>query len=276
MGYTKNEFINNFSIPEEQLWIEEGVNYRWQKDLIRKNGIFDKDIIPEISIFTGITTKELNLLWSLCNRKTVLDDIMHHTGSDEYGLITKAYLAAAIIRGIYHDYVAKHFSNQIYHHPLRKEYLPQDNLDKNSILNIELPLSFKLYIFLIFNCSFQEKQLEAKIETFVHNISLSRDAYAREIIYFNEHNFYDAAVDEAINNARIARIRTYPKYSDSLINLFIVSATTLLGSFLLSGWEGAAVGFGASIPTILKIDLGERVAQASFSSTKRQIGRAHD
>ena len=265
----KKDFINDFSTPEVQLWIEEGVNYRWQKDFIRKNGIFDRDIIPAIAIFTGMTVKELSLLWTFCNRKSVLDDIIQHTDSDEYKMITNAYLAAAIIRGIYHDYVAKYISNQIYHHPLRKGYLPEDSLDKNSILNVEFPLSFKLYILLILSCSFQEKQLRSRIDTFVHNVSLSREAYAKEIICFNEHNFYDAAIDEAIRNARIAKIRAYPKYSDSLINFLIILATTLLGSFLLNGWEGTVLGLGTSAPTILKIDLGEKIAQASFSSVKK-------
>ena len=262
-------FAEDFSTPEVQLWIEEGVNYRWQKDFIRKNGIFDRDIIPAIAIFTGMTVKELSLLWTFCNRKSVLDDIIQHTDSDEYKMITNAYLAAAIIRGIYHDYVAKYISNQIYHHPLRKGYLPEDSLDKNSILNVEFPLSFKLYILLILSCSFQEKQLRSRIDTFVHNVSLSREAYAKEIICFNEHNFYDAAIDEAIRNARIAKIRAYPKYSDSLINFLIILATTLLGSFLLNGWEGTVLGLGTSAPTILKIDLGEKIAQASFSSVKK-------
>ena len=265
----KNKFINDFSMPEVQLWIEEGVNYRWQKDIIRKNGIFDKDIITDISILTGITVKELNLLWSFGNRKSVLDDIIKHTGSDEYRLITRAYLAAAIIRGIYHDYVARQFSNQIYHHPLRSKYLPQDNLDKDLTLSIELPLSFKLYVFLIFCCSFQEKHLENRIKSFVHNIALSRKAYAAGNINFNEYDYYDAAINEVVRSARTAGIRAYPKHIDSLINFCIISATTLIGSFLLNGWAGAAVGFGASTPTIFKIDLGEKVAQASFCSSKR-------
>lgn len=245
---------NNFSN-----WLQGGISFSWTEHSNRLGGLFDFQFIPEISRILDVPTDELEKVWNLSKNKKVLEDCSKNiTDENNFSIMKDAYVVSALLRGRYHDYLARDSSLQIIHHPIRLPILPSSK----GKTRIEFPVSnVESYLsHIILASTFAEKSLNNKIKCWEENMRRVRKEALRGSIDLRQKDYDDVAYELALKAAEQSNIRIHSKLFTDALDATVALGVGVFTSFFLVGWSSFIVG-GIAYAASKKTEIGENAAR---------------
>lgn len=189
----------------------------------------------------------------------------------DFELAKDAFIASAILRGGFHEFVACQMRWQILHHPIRQHIL----VPLSQGVEHRIPWTYVYLAQIIANGAMEEQKLKDRIICWTENIRITQEAYCQNIIskIIKKELKKKEALDLAIKIAKELQIRVYPHSLDNQLELAVMSGitlgTSLLGSWIVFPWgalAGAVIGGNAWISGMSK-PWGRRIAQAMKLTT---------
>jgi hypothetical protein len=210
-------------------WMDWGVENAWMEHAANFNGLIDRDFKDQISAITGIDRSELDRLSGLtADCAYVRRLIQLRNLHSDYQTVYTAFLAAALVRGLYHLYIASHFGLQAAPHPLRTYFLSNNALGLPLIprrmvqrsFAFDATIAYYLATILIHG-SARERDLSSRLMLWVDNVKKMRSyLYASDASSaFNLRYSGADARQTAMDIAKRARIRTYPQDWETFVDL---------------------------------------------------------
>ncbi len=108
-----------------QLWLNAHHNHVWLDMSERVGAVFNEPMIHPLSQILGASENEVAEVHRISARPQKLRELLENPSqvNDGLNLLNKAFLAAFLIRGKYHNDIAQRRNLQIYHHCVRAEML---------------------------------------------------------------------------------------------------------------------------------------------------------
>lgn len=176
--------VNNLHSGNENFnfWMDWVLHNALKEHSIRFSGLFDTFFLPAVAKVLDITLKEANQLHILSKK---YDDVykLADGGKEDYRLLTKGYIASAMLRGIINNKNAELCGIQIKHHPIRELVLPE-----TSKLSENFPLSNTASFLIgeIIRGAMHQKSLKEKIYVYVENVRKARNYCNSHLALFDD------------------------------------------------------------------------------------------
>ena len=249
--------------PSFQPWVRWHAKYELVEHSGRLNGLFDFQFLEQIADVLNVTPREIKQLWdrsrdpaaveALCRR--ILADNM----TEEDQSIVEAWLTSLLMRGAYHDELARSRNRQNYRHPVRS--FLQYNVDPskaNTTLYIPDPAE-KYFASILLGISVKaDKSPSRRIKLYNHNAAKAREARSSGALILSSKKSTKAAgsvtdevgLDRAIREAswmiRNGVLDVGGSKATSTFEIAGELSTTAIG-FALTPWAGLAVGVASAI-----------------------------
>lgn len=248
-------------------WEQWSIENAWVDHARRLNGLFNAEMIEELAIVFGVKSNDLRFLWKkTTDLKQVQTWSQGKNLDSDFKLARDAYLAAAILRGRYHDDVATKMNLDILHHPIRQHVLIP--IAEGTIYRI--PEAIETLSQIIVKSAMDEKRPEDRVVCLAENLRTVRLSFHQGSLEHlcNPEIEGDKAIDLAIDTVKSLHLRVHSRSIEKFLELGTIGSTititTLVGTMILFPWgtiAGASISVGASVLG-LKKSLGKREAQA--------------
>ena len=273
IGDAKAAIVRTKQDPGYQQWEQWAIGNAFVDHSKRLNGLFNHEMVEELSLVLNIPEDELKKLWNKTRRIKQLELWSKGKCLDsDFEVARDAFVAAAILRGRYHDEVAKRMNWWHMHHPIRRYIL----LPVYKANAYRISEALNCLVAITITAAMEERKTEARVGCWVENIIRLKEAFSHGRLddTIASDALQDKAVDLAIEKAKQLEIRTYPKslpkYIEYVLVGIIAGLTTVPGAVMLHepwtslvvGAAGTATGIAASVYGLTKGPLGTRVAQA--------------
>lgn len=248
-------------------WEQWAIEHAWVDHSYRLNGLFNAEMIDELALILKVQSNDLKTLWT---KTTDLQQVKNWSQGrnldSDFELTRDAFIAATILRGRFHDFIASQMQWQIVHHPIRQHIL----IPLSEGTGYRIPETVEYLAQIIANSAMEEQNPKDRILCWTENIQVAQEAYCQNVIpeILNPELRQEEARDLAIKIAKKLQIRVYPHSLGNQLEWAIVLGTTLatslLGLWIVFPWgalAGGVIGVGAWISGISK-PWGRRAAQA--------------
>ena len=240
-------------------WIQYHLEHNFIEFSSRLHGLFNIEFIPQIALITRMPEKEIVDTWKLsCDIEFLRSISKKQQDNCQISLIKDAFTLSSLLRGYYHDVLAKYSHLQIIHHPFRKSILP--NLPADQLIFQESDTDVFLSTIILAGAISQRNQ-HNRIQTWIESITKARKGFYCGSIDLRDKEINSVALDIAINAAKSLGIRTSASWIDKLIDILISLGVTVFSTFILQGWEAMVLsatysglqskGVGKSINTLV-------------------------
>jgi hypothetical protein len=242
------------------------ITHGWVEHSQRLNGLFDAEFTPCISAVLDIDQKELAQISEIGRDiKAVGRYALHQPDEDAFRLLKEAFVVSALIRGRYHESVARRSDWQIIHHPIRQPVLPSA-MGKPAV---EFPVNTLQYLSnIILASAFAEKGHDARLACWTENVRKARSPALAGEIDLQAKGTDQVALDLAVRDAKRIGIRTHPSQIEQAFDAGAALGVGVLTSFYLVGWQSFAVAGGTYLASRSK-DIGARVMSGLYSRKSR-------
>jgi len=260
-------------------WLNPNVSDKWTdrwpgfniEHSRRLDGLMDRTFLSEISSILNKSEPELQRIWTLSCDTTLLEEYAkHQPDDDDFRLMRDAFVVSALVRGVYHDYVAKDSGWQIMHHPLRQAALPRSL--KRSAGEYPVSNTQRYFSSIILAGAFKQRTLDARVKCWGENVSKARGPALTGDIDLGLKGNDDVAKDVAIRAAQRLHITTHSKQAIKILDEALNAAWALGGlvltSFLLSPWEAAGVSAAMYAATRVVTAKEESIGNLLVSATR--------
>jgi len=182
-----------------------------------------------------------------------------------YGLVSRAHVLSILLRGRYHDLVARSAGIQVMHHPVRAPMLPKLSEQDLPPVPYELTNSERFMAQLLWASGFAERDADRRIRLWSDNVRLVRTAVLAEAIDLPHRTSETRALDTAVD---AARIRAHSRLVDDAIDLLLAAGVGVLTSFVVNGWPVMLTTLASYVGS-RKEQIGTRVAKQALDSNRR-------
>lgn len=256
-------------------WLDWAVANIWEEHSRRLNGLFDPDFVPEIAAVLCVSESELRAAWKLSSDPKKAAAIAKRREKDgQFGLLCDAYIISALIRGVYHDYVAQGNSWQIMHHPLRHGIFPDSGLSQADDYHVS---NTERYFSNILMASAFSEPRGSRVDSWTHNTIAARKAVRVGAIDLRPKDHEEIALQVAIRAAKALDIRFHTKRIDQALGVASSLGFGSLASFTLTGWAGilasaGLTGAGMAAQVLAKDKDPARRIVGIYSASDRRVG----
>jgi len=248
-------------------WLERAITTSWVEHSERLGGLYNEEFIPVLSQILNVSTSELSQVHKMSRDLNLLRSyVAIWPDDDDLRLMTDAYAISALLRGRYHDYVARKSNLQIIHHPFREQFLPRQKKSgkiRFFVSNTERHLSN-----IVLASAFAEQGEKQRVSCWLENVLRIRKAVLTGAIDTRQKDYDKVALDLAVDAARRVNIRIHSRWLDDVLDAAFAVGIGTLTSFVLDPWLGFAGGvieYGIS----RKVDIGKEVAHLVFDTQAR-------
>jgi len=229
----KRRFSNLRQNDETQHWMDWSIRSAWEEHAQNFGGLIDEKLIPQLALILETSQKDLLKLQKQTSKPEVVKDLVKRKPNTElYHMTYNCFLLGALLRGLYHELVAKYHEEQIVHHPLRIPFLPQ--LKGESFIFDQTTVENHL-INIVLHDSLCEKTTEGRLSRWAENIRKIRDA--------NRHGYWQIDIRpraepndtlrQAVDAARTLGLVVHSKKLEEFLAK-TAKATIDIGSYLLT------------------------------------------
>ncbi|MBI5779824.1 MAG: hypothetical protein HZA49_10295 [Planctomycetes bacterium] len=216
-------------------WINLAVKHAWVEHSKRLRGLFNAEFIPQLALILNIEKRELERIRRLSCDLKILKDYSNRIPNDsEFRTMWDCYIVSALIRGVYHDYVAKKSKYQIIHHPFRVPVL--DKLNSSASSDYDISNTQNYFASIILASAYAEKTPNNRISCWAENVLKARNAMSYEYIDLPSKHHDTIALNLAVESARKIGIRTYSRRTEKILNIICDCGVGLLKMFTLNPW----------------------------------------
>ncbi len=256
-------------------WEKWTIPHAWVDHSYRLQGLFDIEMIRELSFVLQIPQKNLKKLW----KKTA--DIhqvkMWSKGKNldnDFDLAKDAFIASAILRGKYHHIIATLEGWDIMPHPMRQHFMiPFSKGDKYEISWIA-----EYFSHIIFNSAMTEQKPQDRILHWTKNIQRAQEAYfGKEINELDNLEFNESeGFEQAQITAKKINIKFYShlleEQIDAALRSGILLTTGVTGIYFLDvPWSLIPIVIGGIADIIKEKKKPSRKIAQTLTSTKKNL-----
>lgn len=175
-----------------------------------------------------------------------------------------AYVVSALIRGRYHDYVARKSGQQIMHHPLRRGVLPtaRGSHQEFPVANTE-----RYFASIVLAAAFSQRR-KLRVASWTDSVLSARRAMDAEELDLRPKEEENVALETAVRVAKQLDIRAHSSVLDRALETTAALGIGALTSFWLEGW----VGFAVSAGVIASSAAGKEAGQGHRSYSPSRFG----
>ena len=228
-------------------WIEWSATKAWHSHSARLHGLFDTSFSRHIAKLLSLTEDEVLELHRQSLDPKSLDSLIgnrHGHRYKDFALMSRAYIASTILRGKYHDEVAKLTSLQIKHHPIRSLIC-----SGGTRAPVSFPVSntlSALSTMLIHGAACQKKTSD-RLACWVENINRVKPLLASGREEVGPKDTDHAAIDVAARIAREAAIHMGDRRFTTLLELGLSLGVGILTHVTLSPWLALPAAAAAKV-----------------------------
>jgi len=245
---------------------ENMVVHTWPA-LVGPQEIFEKRNIRVISQITGTSQRELRRVYEASKDGRSLRRFAADPSSDNelLAIVWHAFLVDLLIRGRYHDEVARMHGSQVLHHPARSPILGRlyGTHTRYGVTNTDRAFSN-----ILLAGSLAERTQQKRIDLWLENIFKARKAAQQGGLDLVAQEDNKVAERIAAERAMELGLRTHALLFDEVTDAAIATGTGLMTSFLLSGWVDVAIAVGMYAAARSE-ELGSRAGRLAFERRKR-------
>lgn len=244
-------------------WLATALGSNREATTLRVGGLFDLSLRSPLSAVLEVSDEELVRAWEHSGEAATLGP-----DSDLYALVSRAHVLSILLRGRFHDLVARGAGIQVMHHPVRAPMLPDLAEADLPPVAYELTNSERFMAQLLWASGFRELDADRRIRLWSDNVRLVRTAVLTEMIDLPQRTSETRALDTAVDAARSAGVRAHSRLVDDAIDLLVAAGVGALTSFVVNGWPDMLTTL-ASYAGSRKEQLGARVANQVLDSSRR-------
>jgi len=248
-------------------WLESEVELQWENHSQASNGLFNETLVPEISSVLNIPLEELRRLLILSRDRETVRQYCKTTDGADFHTTCDSYVLAALLRGVYHDYLARDRRQQILHHQLRRNPRLLPKVLRKPRMIVPIPNTAEYLARIILGSAAREAKSK-RIQAYSHYLANGREAHFRESIDLSHKTYDSAAKDAAVAAARRLGIHTVPQVAYRLIDLAAAAGIGVITSFFVDPFWSLTIGGGSYVASLHK-DVGERIGEAALDTRKR-------
>ena len=270
--------------PSFEDWLSWSITNQWVNHAVSLNGLFDQQFIPELALMLNCARGEIEQIYvRSCDLREVEHWSREQPSSEDFQLVTNAFVISALLRGRYHDHLAEAESLQILHHPFRNLVLPPQKEDSAFMLsNTE-----GYFTSIILASALGESTVEQRISNWAQNVVKSRAAVRMGAVDLSQKASHSVAEDLAMKAVKQLNLRVHPRRVAKSLDLLLdalVTGTAGCLSFALIVWTGgplyvsvpiaaaADVAFKGAVKRVTGESPGEKAASLLYGRS----GRLHD
>ena len=253
--------------PEFPQWSAVARDLFWLHHTRMHASLFNPEFTPHIAVLLHVSTADLDRIQRLSREESIVRHwLKTNLAGEDAKLAHDAWVAAALIRGRVHEYVASHSGIHLAGHPFRKPVeRPLKSVQGESVYNSE-----EYLVKIIVGSALLETTQERRVVTWVENIVKARTAIEIEQIALPPARTDSDAERHAAQAARTCRISA----SNSRIRRELEVATALLiGGILTVGISPWAAPIGpvtaASYRHYRGESIGDGLARFMLDTTRR-------
>ncbi len=261
----KNDYRDFLARSPEDIaeWMDWSIHSAWVEHTQNFGNLIDAQFIPQFARILDVTKKDLLDLQRLTGS---LDAVKHFVrkrpDTDAFNMTYECFLLGTLLRGLYHDYLARQGTQQVAHHPFREVFLPKTAAQSLAYdeTNVEYYLAN-----IVLRSALLEKKLEFRLARWADNIRRIRTANRlgyEEIDLISEEE-PDLAKKKALKAAKTVGIDVHPRWAEELANA-LPSAVIFAAGFQLDPYSCTAISAGYYLFS-RKIDIGKRVARKIYT-----------
>ncbi|MCK4283486.1 MAG: hypothetical protein KAX44_04145 [Candidatus Brocadiae bacterium] len=245
-------------------WLASAVLWAWPEHSHRLVGLFDKAFVPEVSRILQVQEHYLEEL----HEQSCDVELLRHYSKDpprkrDFYVLRDAYAVSALLRGVYHELVARKDGLVVMHHPMRNSFL---RVGKPETV---VPVNTAQYLArIVLRGAFAEKTLPKRISCYMENVRRVRGELLQGAFDLDATQYHQVAVEKAARAAKQARIRTHSRRLEEIIQVAVASGAGILTAFCITGCPALAVVAGTYL-----VERRRRVGAAIASAvvdTKRR------
>ncbi|MEV6349436.1 hypothetical protein [Actinoplanes sp. NPDC051851] len=244
-------------------WLATALGANREATALRVGGLFDLGMRAPLCAVLQVSDQELEQAWQHSTEAAVLGP-----DSDLYALVSRAHLLCILLRGRYHDLVARSAGIQVMHHPVRAPMLPDLPETNNPPVPYELTNSERFMAQLLWASGFTERNVDRRIRLWADNVRLVRVGVLTETIDLPHRTSETRALDTAVDAARNVGVRTHARLIDDGIDLLVAAGFGVLTSFVVNGWPDMIATLAAYAGSHRE-KLGTSVAKQALDNNRR-------
>ncbi|MBU0509825.1 hypothetical protein KKH27_13460 [bacterium] len=222
-------------------WRESDLQLSWGAHAKRHGGLFEEEYIPIISSVIGCSEANLRSLLKKSRRSNEVARLLRATQSTECGEMYRAYLASALLRGVYHHYYAQGEGLRVFHHPFRM-YGSLPKLRTNDRVEDKRTNTEVAFASILLNSSLQERTAARRVSLWAESLGASRECLRSSPGLLADCPTPDAAIDSAVAAARRWNIRTHSKGIDLAADILAQIVVTGALAFTVGPFWASAGG----------------------------------
>jgi len=271
-GTIQKAFATLRTDPSFAPWLGFSIREAWVEHSRRLGGLFNRELIGLIAKVLDLEEPAVLVAWEKsCDLSRLEEDASRILESPEYCVMRDAYVVAGLIRGRFHEHVAKDSGSQIIQHPFRSVIaLPTYRLP---CAQVEFSNSASYLANIILAGSLSESGYGRRIEAWLHNVLLSRNAISQGEVDLPHKPTHESALSHAIGVAKKVGLRTHARLLDDVVDAAVGAGIGYLTSFVLVGWTAFGVGAAVGLSSRRK-RIGEQLNALAFERTSRLVGLA--
>ncbi len=226
-----------------QNWIDWSAPHAWHSYVSRSGGIFDTAYLAYVATILDISEREALDLHRRSADPGEISRLVAVRGQD-FEHMTRAYVASAIMRGRYHEEVARLKNFQLVRHPLRG--LISKTRTGRPVAEVRVPQAAWCLACIVLYGAVRQSHLRDRLRCWVDNVRKARGFLARGGLDLTD-GTRDAAVDAAVLVARRAGIQIVDSQLDSLFEIIAGLGIGTLTAIFLNPWLGVPAGVGVRV-----------------------------
>lgn len=249
-------------------WIEWAIKQAWVDHSYRLNGLFNAEMIDGLSPILEVSSKDMKNLWKkTINLQQVKRWSQGQNLNSDFELAQDAFVASAILRGRFHEFISSQKGWQLMHHPIRQHILAPLPENTDYVFSIPEPLEYLVNI--IAHSAMEEQNPKDKVSRWTDNILKTRRSYLSGKIEFNQKELDKKDPEDiAIETVQKLQLRLYSRSTEKYLRSAITLGSPITIGIALFPWGllgtllGAGIGAGVSILEMkMEKPLSERILE---------------
>ncbi len=254
-------------------WLEWSTRTTWNSPEIAKGVLFDPAFSKYISTVLEVAEKDLIQLHQRSKDMREIKHIVAHQGgstSSDFNLLVGAYVLSFMLRGRYHDTVARNTQCQINQHPIREMACsPTSGAVAHYCISNTLEALARI---IFYGAAISQRSLEKRLDCWVDNIVRVKSAINSGSISLQNFPTTSSAIDSAAKSAKLAGIETGGAKIGTCLRIIAALGIGTLSELYVETWGGVGAGLVVGLAadtTLQKLDACKVVGNLYHNSEHR-------
>lgn len=226
-------------------WLEWSFKHTWVSEQVSAGVLFDPAFAKYLAIVLDVAETEVNGLHKKTLNPRAIGDIVRHRGGStcaDFELLADCYVLSFMLRGRYHEIIARDTNGQINQHPIREMACSsgRDIVAQYTVGNTLDALARIVF----YGAAIAHRSLRDRLKCWVDNIVRVKGAFAASQISLNGAPTTSSAIEVAANVAKRAGIETGGHIYTTWLGHVSTLGLGALAELYVESWGGWGLGLG--------------------------------